>query len=600
MSKEPNVPPYVLKSPPDFGATYQNQPDTRFTREYDRQRANGNGHPPSESSEPQGTSRSGPHEDLTSRPDERENPGFFDQFWSRFKPLKPADASASENGAAPDEGPSGVVYSITKKTDFWFDLEVHTLERDARKEAADWAAQGLPRHDLQRVDPLEIELVLAGRCVELFRQWVGRVRTKMRDAINAEAENIGRDASALESSIDRLGELRDVARRTDEEITYLAKKENDERPPIGFEALVANRLFFPVLAILLVAVEFFANFPLFRLLLPLHSALAAAAKEAVLDVGNQWWAGIALWWKMSAWHVEAFVVSFAVVVVLVVFGKAVGQSARLLTALRAKDFPLAAGSINSARRQAWAVVLTCMVGSSLVISALYNARSQVVTVAQERVATTARNLDSLRAQSKLAGSNLAQVSLLTQSIRDGERTLEVHRDDYGYAETVYRNNGAILLLNIGLVLAAGLVGFLSARFKLAHQFGADPRIAELRAKRAQIDGDVREQLAKGYASVTSASAGIGRVEHLIRSSPLEQWPAKARRLSAIIPMFRADNARLRGLDSASILAFRQPPPLDLPTFEAEQGFDEPADFAALKDRFQSARAQFTRLAGAGQ
>ena len=72
--------------------------------------------------------------------------------------------------------------------------------------------------------------------------------------------------------------------------------------------------------------------------------------------------------------------------------------------------------------------------------------------------------------------------------------------------------------------------------------------------------------------MSSATAGVGRVEHLIRSSPLDQWPAKARRLSAVIPMFRADNARLRGMDSASILSFRQPPPLDLPTFEAEKAF----------------------------
>ena len=57
MSKEPNVPPYVLKSPPDFGATYQQQPDTRFTKEYDRQRANGNGHPPSDGSTDQPAAR---------------------------------------------------------------------------------------------------------------------------------------------------------------------------------------------------------------------------------------------------------------------------------------------------------------------------------------------------------------------------------------------------------------------------------------------------------------------------------------------------------------------------------------------------------------
>ena len=566
MSNEPSVTPYQVKSPPAHGATYTSN-------------GNGNG------------AASGRLTDL------------LGQFWTRYRPLK--SVTGTEDSVQPqaedDDGAAGVVYAITKKTDFWFDREVFVIERDAKKEAADWAERGLPRHDLERVDPLEIELVLGNRATELFRQWIGRVRTKMRDAINAEAERIGSDTSNLESTIDRLGALRDSSRRADEEITYLAKKEHEEHPALGFEPLITNRFFFPSLAILLVAVEFFANFPLFRLLLPLHSALAAAAKEAALNVGDQWWAGIALWWKMSAWHVEAFVVSLAVVIVLVVFGKAVGQSARLLSALRTKDHPLAGGSIASARRQAWTVVIVSTIGSSLVISALYRARSEIVVAAQERVATTQRNLDSLRAaQANLPRGAIAQMSSLTQSIRDMERALEVHRDDYGYAETVRTNNGAILLLNIGLVLAAGMVGFLSAKFKLANQFGADPRIAELRARQARADADIRESLANGYQSMTAANTSIGRVQHLIRSSPLEQWPAKAKRLSGIIPMFRADNARMRGLDSASIAAFRQPPPLELPTFEAEKGFEEPADFAAQKERFMHARMQFTRLAGANQ
>lgn len=592
MSKEPNVPPYVLNSPPNYGATYQKITDNRPLREQLRLGTNGssNGSAPVDN---------GSHDPHTPEPPPQKKAGFFDQFWARFRPLLP-DGGQSDNGQPTDEGVVGVVYSITKKTDFWFDMEVHTLERDARNDAAQWAAQGLPRHDLARVDPLEVELVLAGRSIELFRQWVGKVRTRMRDAINTEAERIGNDTSRLESSIDRLGELRDSARRAEEEVTELSKKENDEHPPIGFEPLITNPFFFPSLAVLLVLVEFLANFPLFRLLLPLHTALAAAANEAALNVGDQWWAGLALWWKMSAWHVEAFVVSLAVVVVLVVFGKAMGSSTRLLTAIRAKDHPLAGGSIRSARRQAWMVVAVGIVGSTLVVSALYQARSQIAIAASERVATTAANIDSLRAKLPGARGDIGQTSALTQSIRDAERALSVHRDDYGYAQTVQGNNRAILFLNIGLVLAAALVGFLSSKFKLTHQFGPDPRIAELRAKRAKIDEDVREQLQLGYDSVTAASAGIGRVEHLIRSSPLDQWPAKARRLSGIIPLFRADNARLRGLDSASILAFRAPPPLELPTFEAEQGFSEPADFAALKDRFQSARQQFNRLAGAAQ
>lgn len=594
MSKEPNVPPYVLQSPPFSGATYQHQPDTRpFTKSLQNGKNGTNGHRPSVANAD--APAPPPGESPT-----QSKPGIFDQLWGRLRSpgIESESATSTTVQPADDEGPTGVVYTITKKTDFWFEREVHVLERDARTEAAQWAAQGLPRHDLQRVDPLEVELVLAGRSVELFRQWVARVRTKMRDAINAEAERIGGETSRLESAIDRMVELRDSTRRLDGDIAELTKKEHEEHPPLGFEPLVANRLFFPVLAFLLIAVEFLANFPLFRLLLPLHSGLASAANEAALNVGDQWWAGLALWWKMSAWHVEAFVVSLAVVVVLVVFGKAMGSSSRLLAAMRRKDHPLASGSIASARRQAWAVVIACMIGSSLVLTALWQARGQIAIAAAERVTTTSANLDSLQAEARVPGNTIGQMSSLTQRIRDVQRSLDVHRDDYGYAQTVQGNNRAILFLNIGLVLAAALVGFLSARFKLGSQFGADPLIAELKQKRASVERDAREQRATGYASVTAADAGIGRVEHLIRSSPLDQWPAKARRLSGIVPLFRADNARLRGLDSASILAFRQPPPLELPTFEAEQGFGEPTDFAAQKDRFHTARQHFNRLAGA--
>lgn len=592
MSKEPNVPPYVLTSPPASGATYQHRPDAA--------RLNGNG------SHGNGNGQSTEHEkslrealDMDGEP-VQDKGSMFDQFWARFRPLSPAkDDEAAGGGDDPSEdAASGVVHSIVKKTDYWFDREVFVLERDTRKEAASWAAQGLPRHDLNRVDPLEIELVLAGRTVELFRHWVGRVRTKMKDAIATEAEGIGTDLSSLNSATDHLQELRQSTRSIDEEVAMLTKKENEEHPALGFEPLVKNRLFFPTLAFLLIAVEFLANFPLFRLLLPLHSALANAANEAAQNVGDQWWAGLALWFKMSAWHVEAFVVAFAVVVVLVVFGKALGSSARLLLALRPKDHPLASGSIRSSRRQGWAVVLTGGIGAALVISALFIARGQIAVATAERVQTESRNIDSLQSKITAARGDIGQVSSVTQRIRDAERTLAVHRDDYGYAQTVQGNNRAISLLNIGLVLAAALVGFLAASFKLTNQFGADPRIAELRERRASLEKDVRAELANGYAAVSSGTNGIGRVEHLIRSSPLDQWPAKARRLSGVIPMFRADNARLRGLDTASILAFRQPPPMELPTFEAEQAFPEPADFVGLKDAFHGARVRFNTLAGA--
>ena len=83
--------------------------------------------------------------------------------------------------------------------------------------AADWAGKGLPRHDVARTAPLEVEQFLAGRCAETFRQWADRVRVTMRDRIAREAESIGDklvDGGASTTRIDRLeSEIAGVDRR---------------------------------------------------------------------------------------------------------------------------------------------------------------------------------------------------------------------------------------------------------------------------------------------------------------------------------------------------------------------------------------------------
>ena len=60
----------------------------------------------------------------------------------------------------------------------------------------------------------------------------------------------------------------------------------------------------------------------------------------------------------------------------------------------------------------------------------------------------------------------------------------------------------------------------------------------------------------------------------------------------MIPLFRGENARLRHIDPATILAFAGKPPLELPTIEAERGFPEPTDFARLKEEFEVSRRDF--------
>ena len=125
--------------------------------------------------------------------------------------------------------------------------------------------------------------------------------------------------------------------------------------------------------------------------------------------------------------------------------------------------------------------------------------------------------------------------------------------------------------------------------------GEHPAVAQLRADRRSLQTDAHSAVKSGRAAETQARASIGRVEHLMTASPLAEWGAKVDRLEGVIPLFRGENARLRGMDPASILAFAGKPSLSLPIVEAERGFPEPTDFARLKEEFATA----PRLRGGG-
>ena len=111
-------------------------------------------------------------------------------------------------------------------------------------------------------------------------------------------------------------------------------------------------LFFWFFAIALTLVEFFANFPVFRLLLPMKPALAKAAEDAAQDaISTEWWAGLALQMKEVVLHADALFVALVAVLFLVLFGKTIGGSTRVLVALKPSEQPLAATTIRGIKRQ---------------------------------------------------------------------------------------------------------------------------------------------------------------------------------------------------------------------------------------------------------
>lgn len=497
---------------------------------------------------------------------------------------------------APEDMSHGV-HAVTKKTDYWFDREVGTLEKQAVAWADAWADKGLPRHDVPRNEPLEPEQVLAKRCAQTFRDWQLRVRTKMQDAIERSSQQLGEHVATLRGRVARLEVVGHELGEREGKIEKLRREAEATNPePVRYTAFVPARVLW-VCAVLLAAVEFFANFPVFRLLLPLDADLASAAAAAMRDVDDaSWFAGLEQFFRGLVWNVEAGVVAFVAVVMLVVLGKQVGKSLRPLVVLRTADYPLAARGVRAHRRQHAAVALVSLFGRVCVLSFLFQARGGIATVARSRVQQDSVALSN--AQSKLAALDpraLSEREATLGQIQQLEEAVRVHEDAAAYAATVQLNNFPILLLNLGLVATAAMLGFGVAHADLDERTGEHPDLRVLRDRCNELRRELVTVDAEARAAVGQAHGAIGHVQHLLRSHPMRGWESKVKRLEGVLPLFRGENARRRGLDPANIRAFDDPPAIELPPVEEHTAFVEPTEFARLGSELDTLLVRLARL-----
>src|SRR5213078_1410478 len=96
---------------------------------------------------------------------------------------------------------------------------------------------------------------------------------------------------------------------------------------VGYDRIFKSSWGFWIFAGILTVAEFTANFPVFRLLLPMDSTLVQL-QDILL-------------------HFEAFLVALIAVVILVLLGKTTGSSARSVVAFSPKESPMAATTIRA-------------------------------------------------------------------------------------------------------------------------------------------------------------------------------------------------------------------------------------------------------------
>jgi len=478
------------------------------------------------------------------------------------------------------------VHAVTKKTNFWFEREVGQIEKLALAWAKAWAEKGLPRHDVPRTEPLEPEQVLSTRCAQLFREWQLRVRTKMQDAIESGSQRLGEHVATLRTMVARLDTLGQELDEREGKIEKIRRElEAGDTTPVRYTAFITNRVFWSG-ATLLVLVEFFTNFPIFRLLLPLEAVLEKAAANAATNIDDaSWFAGLQLFGRNLLWNIEAGLVAAVAVIVLVVLGKQLGKSLRPLVVLREADYPLASHTVRVHRSQHRAALAISTVGLACVLAFLGVTRAHIAQTAVSRIAQDSVALassDKALALAK-AGNDITGMAKWVRAGEDNEDALHRHEDAAAYARTIELNNLSIFLLNLGLIATAAMLGFGNAHADLGDPKGEHPDLVKLRDRCAELRRELVTTEANARTAVAHARGAVGYVQHLLRSNPLQGLESKMNRLEGVIPIFRGENARERGLDPANIRAFDQPQSLDLAPLEESVSFAEPVEFALLKE-----------------
>jgi hypothetical protein len=488
--------------------------------------------------------------------------------------------------SAPDS--QNIVHDVLKSLDVWFNIEVCGLEKNAVQQAHSWAEHGLPRHDLEPHAPLDVEQVLAGRATEIYWSWIRKARRRVTGAIGRElrtiTEAINDAVSALESYKTIECAVNDLRPSLSGHLHSETSLDAADSPhPTALVKRQLHRWFWP-LSIGLVVCEFIANVPVFRELFPSNIEIERRVNEWLANDGGQiWWAGLKKVLVELSSAPEPALVALGIVVFFLFLGHKVGEGCRTMVAVIRQH----TGVPDSIRRQlirhAAVVIAAGAVGLLIALVVLYNARATVLpmagarlTAATERLASAKADLDAAKQADDPVKLDRARNEVWAATDDQLHRT---RRKDY--ATSLDRMNWAITGLNVVLAIVATIAGYFRHEVTLddgevqtsaAEAKAARAMILRSRDERlAMLRSDLASRRSDLHASLSLAELAYARAQQLVQCDPTAQWEAVAERLACVVRSFRAENARMRHLDTRDIRAFHaEPPELNTPQPPAEE------------------------------
>lgn len=488
------------------------------------------------------------------------------------------------------------LHEITRRTDLWFQIEVSRIERQAAEAARAWAQAALPRVDAQTEGELPVEVALQKRCAGLFQEWIEQVRKRLGDAIQATIEEVGaglvefrHHVAALEQALAERTALRERIGRLQAQLVGVERS-------FGYRSFLGTWKYL-VLVGLLVVVDWVANVPVFGELLPQEAGTEQAWQDLVAR--SERYGVFGGPYRVLArvlFLPDVSLLALGVIIFLMFLGHVLGGSLRRLVAFRVADEPALAVGIRAQRRQAWAPLLLSAVGIGLVLAFLYQSRMQLEEVTQRRLAKAEAEVAALEVglgRAK-AAQDLQAIARIERQLPEARSVLEERRKREAYASAIAALNLPIFLLNVVLVLAAAIAAYLEGKARIVEGRLVHPAEAGLRARLEALEREWIEHWQEVRRLDARIQAGIARARYLAAARPFRGWESKARRLEGVVPLFRAENARARGVDPQNVLAFRTPPTLVLPPVDAEETVPLPAEVAGQEEELRALRQ---RLAG---
>lgn len=494
-----------------------------------------------------------------------------------------------------DEATAGVpptasgLRAVTRAIDRWFAVEVEALEKEAHESAANWAQAGLPRADAMPEGELPPEQALHRRASEIFTQWVQKMTTRVQDAIEA---NMQRARQALNDMTFALEEIRRAHTEMadiDARATSLEGANRGRESSFGFASYWSWWWFVPAI-ILLIAVDWVANVPVFQELLPqdadISNAWAVLAAEAELHGAL---AGLYRMWYRIALAPEVAILALGVIIFLVVLAHIFGESVRRIVSVHEEDVPEAGRSVRQYRRQFWIPAAVGLIGGVAVVAFLFLARERILTFAESRLENVEQQMSALDAQvaRATAAGDATEVARLSSQRPALEDELATRRERRNYAERIQATNTPIAILNAVLFLTAALLGYLKVRDSVTASDPQDPRLVDLRERRRELRALIARDRERVRDADRDAREALAWAEFLSQSKPFEDWEGRRDRLARVVPLFRSENARLRGVDPQNVAAFRVEPRFQAAVPEAHGRFRLPQDFGAVKQRHLS-------------